>query len=278
MKILNSRYFDLQNCFKNETTPKRRVECFELELIHFGTGCSCIGKEVHRHTKNLMLFRKPGQDSFTIGNFKCTLIWFEVEDAELYVELSSGENAERSKFTVSAEMFFELGFSVNFTGEQELSREKYEEIAAFSERHSAVKRGLSILSFGDNTKKGLAGKLRTKGFSRESAEYAAEYLAEAGYINEAESAVMLARDMAEKKLYGARRIAAALLEKGFSKEAIDAAADETDVDFAEICAKRISKMGGRELFAEKATKQKTVAALLRYGFSNDDIKEALKMR
>ena len=46
------------------------------------------------------------------------------EEAELYVELSSGENFERSKFTVSAEMFFELGFSVNFTGEQELSRER----------------------------------------------------------------------------------------------------------------------------------------------------------
>ena len=87
------------------------------------------------------------------------------EEAELYVELSSGENFERSKFTVSAEMFFELGFSVNFTGEQELSRERYEEITLFAERHSAVKRGLSILSFGDNTKKGLAGKLRTKGMA-----------------------------------------------------------------------------------------------------------------
>lgn len=200
------------------------------------------------------------------------------EEAELYVELSSGENTERSKFTVSAEMFFELGFSVNFAGEQELSREKYEEISVFAERHAVVKRGISILSFGDNTKKGLAGKLRTKGFSRESAEYAAEYLAGAGYINEAESAVLLARDMAEKKLYGARRIAAALREKGFSAEAVCAAADETDVDFARICAKRIEKMGGRELFAARETKQKAVAALLRYGFSYDDIKEALKIK
>ena len=198
------------------------------------------------------------------------------EETELFVELSSGEHFERNKFTVSAEMFFELGFSVNFAGEKELSREKYEEITALAERHAAVKRGLSILSFGDNTKKGLAGKLRTKGFSRSAAEDAAEYLAAAGYINEAESAKMLALDMAEKKLYGARRIAAALFEKGFSREAISAAAEETDVDFAKICRKRIEKMGGRELFAAKETKQKAVAALLRYGFSYDDIKEALK--
>lgn len=199
------------------------------------------------------------------------------EETELYTEISAGENCERSKFTVSAEMFFELGFSVNFAGEKELSREKYEEITALSERHAARKKGLSILAFGDNTKKGLAGKLRAKGFSREAAEDAGEYLAAAGYINEPASAVMLAHDMAEKKLYGARRIASALYEKGFSREAIDAAAEETDVDFAEICARRIEKMGGKRLFAAKETKQKAVAALLRYGFSYDDIKEALKI-
>ena len=200
------------------------------------------------------------------------------EETELYLEISSGEHFERNKFTVSAEMFFELGFSVNFSGEKELSREKYEEITLLAERHSAVKRGLSILSFGDNTKKGLAAKLRTKGFSREAAEYACEYLAESGYINEAESAKLLARDMAEKKLYGARRIAAALFEKGFSREAISAAEDEVDVDFAAICAKRIAKMGGRELFVSPETKKKAVAALLRYGFSYEDIKEALKIK
>ena len=200
------------------------------------------------------------------------------EETELYFEISSGEHFERNKLTVSAEMFFELGFSVNFSGEKEISQEKYDEISAFAEMHSAVKRGLSILSFGDNTKKGLALKLRQKGFSRPAAEYACEYLASAGYINEAESAKTLARDMAEKKLYGARRIAAALVEKGFSREAINAAQEETDVDFALICAKRIKKMGGRELFAEKETKGKTVAALLRYGFSYDDIKEALKIK
>ena len=120
------------------------------------------------------------------------------EETELYVEIASGEHFERNKFTVSAEMFFELGFSVNFSGEKELSREKYEEIGSLAEKHAAVKRGLSILSFGDNTKRGLTAKLRKKGFSREAAEEAAEYLAAAGYINEAESAKLLARDMAEK--------------------------------------------------------------------------------
>lgn len=139
MKILNSRYFDLQNCFKNETTPKRRVECFELELIHFGTGCSCIGKEVHRHTKNLMLFRKPGQDSFTIGNFKCTLIWFEVEDAELYVEL-----CQMPSFAVvsndTANKFLHLQASIEGQGALKTASELFSVLCEFENSSSQAGR------------------------------------------------------------------------------------------------------------------------------------------
>ncbi len=199
------------------------------------------------------------------------------EETELYFELSSGENFERTKLTVSAEMFFELGFSVG-ARETEVSRETYEYVTFLAEKHAAVKKGIAILAFGDNTKRALASKLRTKGFSREASEEACDFLEAAGYIDEAENAKMLARDMAEKKLYGAKRINAALYEKGFTKEAISASLAEIDVDFAEICRVRIEKMGGRELFASAETKQKAVAALLRYGFSYSEIKEALNTK
>lgn len=197
------------------------------------------------------------------------------EETELYFELSEGENFERTKFTVSAEMFFELGFSTAAVQAADVSRETYEYVTFLAEKHAAVKRGIAILAFGDNTKRGLAGKLRTKGFSREAAEEACDFLAESGYINEAKNAALLAQDMAEKKLYGAKRISAALYEKGFGKETISEALAELDVDFAEICRARIKKMGGKVLFAAPETKQKAVAALLRYGFSYDDIRAAL---
>lgn len=198
------------------------------------------------------------------------------EETELFVEISNGENFERHKFTVSAEMFFELGIPVSFMGEKEISREAYGVMESFAQQHSAVKRGISILSFGDNTKKGLLRKLVSKGFSREAAEYACDYLEEKGYINEAESARLLACDMAEKKLYGAKRISRALYEKGFDKDVTDEVLEECEVDFSRICAKRIAKMGGKSIFADREEKQKAVSALLRYGFSYDDIKEALK--
>ncbi len=199
------------------------------------------------------------------------------EETELYFELSAGENFERTKLTVSAEMFFELGFSVG-ARETEVSRETYEYVTFLAEKHAAVKKGIAILAFGDNTKRNLASKLRTKGFSRDAAEEACDFLEEAGYINEAGNARMLAHDMAKKKLYGAKRINAALYEKGFTREAISIALSDIDVDFADICRARIEKMGGKGIFASPETKQKAVAALLRYGFAYSEIKEAINTK
>lgn len=197
-------------------------------------------------------------------------------EAELYFEISDGENTERRKFTVTAEMFFELGFPHNLCGNVEISCGKLDEVMVMAEKTAAIKKGLSILSFADNTKKSLIRKLMQKGFSRDSASSAADFLEESGYINEIGSAELLARDIAVKKLYGPRRICSALYEKGFSKEAVDNAMSALDVDFAYLCAKRIKAMGGASIFADRAKKQKAVAALLRYGFSYDDIKEAVK--
>jgi regulatory protein len=198
------------------------------------------------------------------------------EETELFVEISHGENYERHKFTVSAEMFFELGIPISFAGEKEISRETYCVMESFAQCHGAVKKGISILSFGDNTKKGLCRKIISKGFSREAAEYACDYLEEKGYINEEDSARLLACDMAAKKLYGPKRISRALYEKGFDRDVVEEVLDMCEVDFAEVCAKRIAKMGGKEIFADREEKQKAVAALLRYGFSYDEIKAALK--
>ena len=200
------------------------------------------------------------------------------EETELCFEISDGEHVERRKLTVTAEMFFELGFPHTLCGNVEISCGKLDEVIFLAEKTAAIKRGLYILSFADNTKKSLTRKLVQKGFSKEAALEATDFLAENGYINENESAKMLARDMAVKKLYGARRVSSALYEKGFSREAVENAIENLDVDFHILCGKRIDAMGGADFFAEKDTKQKAVAALLRYGFSYDDIKEALKKK
>ena len=67
------------------------------------------------------------------------------EETELYFELSSGENTERTKFTVSAEMFFELGFSSAYAQETDVSAQTYDYVAFLAEKHAAVKKGINIL-------------------------------------------------------------------------------------------------------------------------------------
>jgi SOS response regulatory protein OraA/RecX len=199
------------------------------------------------------------------------------EETELCFEISDGENIEKKKLIITSEMFFELGFPHFPCGKVEVSCGKLDEIEYLAKKTAAIKRGIYILSFADNTKKSLARKLVLKGFSKEIALDAADHLEKVGYINEIESAKALSRDLAEKKLYGIRRISSSLYEKGFSRDAIEAAIDEIDVDFHIICGKRIEAMGGSSLFSDKDKKQKAIASLMRYGFSYDDIREGLKL-
>lgn len=199
------------------------------------------------------------------------------EETELCFEITDGENIEIRKLTVTAEMFFELGFPHTLCGNVEISCGKLDEVMFLAEKTAAIKRGLYILSFADNTKKNLVRKLVQKGFTKEIALEAANFLAENGYINENESAKAIARDMAVKKLYGARRVSSALYEKGFSREAVENAIADLNVDFHILCGKRIDSMGGAEIFADKSSKQKALASLLRYGFSYDDIREGLRI-
>lgn len=200
------------------------------------------------------------------------------EETELRFELSEGENFENTKLTVSAEMFFELSLPLTLRAPVEFTPARYEHVLFLAEKNAAVKKGLNLLSFGDNTKKGLVRKLTAKGFSKTAAVEAADLLEEEGYIDESASAAALAHDLAHKKLYGRRRIVASLYSKGFLSSTAEAAIEEAEIDFTQICRKRIDSMGGSAIFAEQEEKRKAVAALLRYGFSMEEIRDALKRK
>ncbi len=198
------------------------------------------------------------------------------EEIELTFLIEDGGYREKKKLTVATQFYTEQGLPTDIRESIELDAFRYDELEALAEKSEAIKRGLYILSFGDNSARTLSRKLVIKGFSRDAAEAAAEYLSENGFINEEASASAALCDMAEKKLYGARRIRAHLYEKGFSKEAIESAFESADVDFAHICASRVEKM--RTDFSDEAERKKAVAALVRYGFTFDEIKYAIKQK
>ena len=196
-------------------------------------------------------------------------------EAELTIEVR-GADVQQIKGTVSAEMLAELGLPSTLAEPLALDRARCDEILFFMQKTAAIKKGIDLLGFAQNTARTLRDKLKRRGFSAEIAEEAVAYLDAHGFIQEKNDAAMLASTLAERKLYGKNRIKKELFAKGFPQDVIRETLDEIDVDFGEICARRIASLGGLSLFESREKKAKTVAALMRYGFSYDDIREALE--
>ena len=139
------------------------------------------------------------------------------------------------------------------------------------EHKKAVGSALNILGYADNTEKKLREKLSHKGYAPESVDYAVDYVKGIGALNDSRFIEIEARRLAERKLYGIRRITQELYVKGFSREAV-ASLDYEDIDFPALCAKRISQIARRY-----PDKRKLYAALQRYGYTSQDVRLAFEI-
>ena len=198
------------------------------------------------------------------------------EEVFILIKLFDGCNSATAKGEMASDFFLTLGLPTKLTGEIEISREKYDEIEYLMKKTDAVKKGISLLSFAPNTRRALSQKLVMRGISRDIADDACLYLSECGYINEYEMAVGFISDLANRRLYGRARIKNELYSKGFESDAAQNAIDDSDIDFIKICEKRINQMGGIRIFAERSMRMKSVSSLIRYGFTTDEIREALR--
>ena len=193
----------------------------------------------------------------------------EGEAVLLKITLTDGINVEQTGGEIASDLFFDMGFPMSAGDGIEISREKYEALEDATALTSAIKKGAELIGFAQNTKKGLVSKLIHRGFSKDISSRAA-----VGYIDERTQAEQLCSELAERRLYGKSRIKNELYGKGFSDEAINAAM-QLELDFDAICAERIEKTVNISDFADKVKCRKTVASLMRYGFSVQNIKNAL---
>lgn len=185
-------------------------------------------------------------------------------------ELSEGNNVCREKFLISTDSYTRIGIRKG-----ECAGELYEEVEREAKIYSAFKRGLYILGYGICSEKMLVSKLVAKGFERETAGAALERIRAGGYMNEADGALREAERCAAK-LWGESRIRAALAQKRYSSEAIDAALfslEDGGVDFDESC-RRIIDSKYKVIPTDRAEMQKLVAAVCRLGYSVSQIKAA----
>ncbi len=136
---------------------------------------------------------------------------------------------------------------------------------------AALATGLRSLSAGGGSCVQLRQRLCHKGVARDVAEDAVRELCEKGYLNEQNSA-LAAVESGVRKLWGDRRILADLGAKGYGAEAILAArALLESKDAAARCARLLQKRG-----FDRENAEKTVAALLRYGYTRTQIRAALR--
>ena len=149
------------------------------------------------------------------------------------------------------------------------------ETAAFLRREHALCAALAIglrsLAAGGGSRLQLRQKLCLKGVARDVAEGAVAILCEKGYLDEQKSALAAAEgDL--RKLWGDRRILADLRAKGYGDEAMLAVREFLGTkDGAARCVHLLQK---RRL--DTGNPDKLIAALLRYGYTRTEIREALR--
>lgn len=81
-------------------------------------------------------------------------------------------------------MLAELGLPWEFTAPIVIDKDQCDELIFCIEKTAAIKKGLSLLGYAQNTAKMLKRKLAQKGYSAEAASAAVEYLLSHGFIHE----------------------------------------------------------------------------------------------
>ncbi len=140
-----------------------------------------------------------------------------------------------------------------------------------TEGERALGTALNILAYAECTVSTLRKKLHDKGYDRESAEFAIEYVVKHRYLDEKRYLYRLVEYLGNSRLYGRRRIAVTVKEKGFSQKNISLYFEDalSAIDERENCRKALSKI-------KKDSYKKTVDALLRRGFLYGDVKTVLQ--
>ena len=138
---------------------------------------------------------------------------------------------------------------------------------------------VGALVYGANgcSAKHLVQKLRARGFDGDTASEAVTELAKKGYLKEEEGALReVEKGLA--KLWGDRRILADLQAKGYTGGALKyAAARLRAEDGAVRCAMLMRKRRMQPL-TDETRLRRILSSLVRYGYTQDEIKRAMRMR
>ena len=131
-------------------------------------------------------------------------------------------------------------------------------------------RALSLLSMRPHSRSELNRKLIQKGIPEEDAAEICDWLVELGFLNDQNYAAMVVRRYAEKG-YGAQRIRSELSRRGVPRECWEEALIERSSSSDKIDRYLSSRLQHPH---DQRERRKLSAALLRRGFSPEEIRSA----
>jgi len=157
--------------------------------------------------------------------------------------------------------------------EKEISRECYDEILSDVIIHRAKARILYLLKASDRTEKQLYDKLKEGYYPKEAIEVAIAYAKSYHYIDDERYARNYIQFHGKKN--SKKQLMYTLLQKGIGKELLENLLEENPVDEDIQIQKWLTKKHYNSENATYEEKQKLGAALVRKGFSVDNIKQRL---
>ena len=168
--------------------------------------------------------------------------------------------------SVPREVFLKTNIKMGY----EITDEEIENISSDIEFYKAKSRAYNILSYRAHSKKELGEKIKRKtGIS--NPEKVVSKMEEIGLIDDKKYALEYASHLFKNKLYGIKRIAFELSKKGISKENINFAIENLDMNEYENIQKIVSKKN----IQDEKEKKKTIANLIRRGYSWEKINSVL---
>ena len=155
----------------------------------------------------------------------------------------------------------------------------YNALRSAAERTKAVRDAASLLSASEKSRSELLRRLKERGHAPEAAEHAVALLEKKGLLDDAAACRRYAGSAVSRRRVGRARIEAELLARGYSREDARSAADsvpEEEIRAALLWQIRHNAPALLDPAADRRERQKAAAALVRKGFSPDEIRAALK--
>ena len=195
----------------------------------------------------------------------CTITELRQLSSERYELSFSDGNTVKTAFTVVAD------YSL-YTG-RELTEEELSEVLDASALAACKDRAMRIISARPMSERELYDRLVEKGESEQNAAASVAYLIGLHFLDDAEYAAMVVRHYAAKG-YGARRVRDELYRRKVPRELWDEALEQMPEQEEEIDRLLRMRLRGVEE-PDRAHLKKAMDALLRRGFSWDEVRAAV---